>query len=87
VAWFERYSQRVEEWRWPGAKGQQEEVMDQIGQDGSLLLIALWSELAPVRLRYLSEVQGLRRTWMQQFFQAGKGGCGCAVKMICHLLT
>jgi transposase len=68
VAWFERYSQRVEEWRWPGAKGQQEQVMDQIGQDGSLLLIALWSELVPARLQYLPEVQGLRRTWTQQFF-------------------
>jgi len=87
LVWFERYSQRVEEWRWPGAKGQQEQVMDQIGQDGSLFLSALWNELAPGRLRYLSEVQGLRRTWVQQFFQAGKSACGCAIKMICPQRT
>lgn len=68
--WFERYSQRVEEWRWPGARDRQEQVMDQIGQDGSRLLFAIWSEQAPALLSQLPEVQGLRRTWVQQFFWA-----------------
>lgn len=68
VAWFERYSRRVEEWRFPGAKGQQEQVMDQIGQDGSRLLSEIWNSQAPARLSHLPEVEGLRKTWMQQFF-------------------
>ncbi|GHO90261.1 hypothetical protein KSF_003090 [Reticulibacter mediterranei] len=68
IAWFERYSQRVEEWRWPGAKGHQEQVMDQIGQDGLRLLIEVWSESAPQLLKSLPEVEGLRKMWVQQFF-------------------
>jgi transposase len=68
LSWFERYSQRVEEWRWPGAKERQKEVMEQIGQDGLRLLSAIWSDQAPSLLRDLSAVEGLRKTWVQQFF-------------------
>ena len=42
LSWFERYSQRVEEWRFPGAQQKQEQVMEQIGQDGSRLLSEIW---------------------------------------------
>jgi transposase len=66
--WFERYSRRVEEWRLPGAKEKQNQTMQQIGQDGSLLLSVLWSEQAPPHVRSLPAVEGLRRTWIQQFF-------------------
>ena len=41
-SWFERYSQHVEEWRFPGAQQKQEQVMEQIGQDGSRLLSEIW---------------------------------------------
>lgn len=68
LRWFERYSQRIEEWRFPRAKRQQEQVMEQIGQDGSRLLPQIWNEQAPVHLRHLPEVERLRRTWVQQFF-------------------
>jgi len=68
VEWFERYSRRIEEWRLPSAKGKQEEIMEQIGEDGSRLLSALWSEQAPASLRVLPEVEGLRKSWSQQFF-------------------
>lgn len=67
LSWFERYSQRIEEWRFPGAKQKQEQVMEQIGQDGSRLLTEIWSEQAPAQLRQLGEIDGLRRTWVQQF--------------------
>jgi transposase len=68
VEWFERYSRRIEEWRLPAAKDQQEAVMEQMGQDGSRLLSELWRESAPPSLRALPEVEGLRKMWMQQFF-------------------
>jgi transposase len=66
--WFERYSRRVEEWRLPGAKQRQELLMQQIGQDGSRLLTALWNDPTLAPLRPLKEVEGLRRTWVQQYF-------------------
>jgi transposase len=81
--WFERYSRRIEEWRLPPAKDKQKEIMEQIGQDGLCLLSELWSDQAPSWLRTLPEVEGLRKTWMQQFLQAARGCFACATKMIC----
>ena len=69
LGWFERYSQRIEEWRFPGAKQKQEQVMEQIGQDGSRFLSQIWTEQAPAHLRQIPEIDGLRRTWVQQFLQ------------------
>ena len=71
--WFERYSRRIEEWRIPAAKQKQDLLMHQIGQDGSGLLTEIWSERAPAHLQQLAEVEGLRRTWMQQFFWNEQG--------------
>src|SRR5581483_4079852 len=71
--WFERYSRRIEEWRIPGAKQKQEQIMQQIGQDGSRLLTEIWNEHTPAPLRQLPEVEGLRRTWVQQFFWNEQG--------------
>ncbi len=68
LSWFERYAQRIEEGRFPGAKHKQEQVMEQIGQDGSRLLFQIWSESAPSHLRQLPEIDGLRRSWVQPFF-------------------
>lgn len=41
--------------------------MQQMGQDGSRLLSEIWAQQAPAVLRHLPEVEGLRRTWVQQF--------------------
>lgn len=68
VEWFERYSRRIEEWRLPSAKDKQEEIMEQIGEDGSRLLSELWSDQAPCALRALPQIEGVRKTWTQQFF-------------------
>lgn len=65
--WFERYSRRIEEWRIPGGKDQQDKVMKQIGEDGSQLLTQVWSPLAPSDARTFATVEGLRQTWVQQF--------------------
>jgi transposase len=73
VDWFERYSRRIEEWRIPGAKQKQDLLMQQIGQDGSRLLTEIWSEEAPAHLHQLVEVEGLRRSWVQQFYWDEEG--------------
>jgi len=65
--WFERYSRRIEEWRIPEAKDQQENVMKQIGEDGSRLLTQVWCDQATAMTRTFSTVDGLRQTWVQQF--------------------
>lgn len=67
MAWFERYGRRIEEWRLPEGKKRQEQWMQQMGQDGSRLLSEIWAQQAPAVLRHLPEVEGLRRTWVQQF--------------------
>jgi transposase len=66
VAWFEHYARRIEEWRLPEGKQRQEQWMQQMGQDGSRLLSEVWAEHAPTQLRHLPEIEGLRRTWVQQ---------------------
>jgi transposase len=66
--WFERYGRRVEEWRLPGAKGQQEQTMVQIGCDGSRLLAEIWGDHAPAHLRAHRQIAILRTIWAQQFF-------------------
>lgn len=65
--WFERYSRRIEEWRLPEAKQKQDQIMRQIGQDGSRLLSVLWDDETLTPLRHLREVEGLRCTWVQQY--------------------
>ncbi len=67
IEWFSRYSRRIEEWRLPGGKAQQEEVMKQMGQDGSLLLTKVFTQTRSPELRQVSAVEWLRRTWVQQF--------------------
>ena len=73
VDWFERYSRRIEEWRMPAAKQKQDLLMHRIGQDGSRWLTEIWSEDAPAHLQQLAEVEGLRRTWTQQFLWNEQG--------------
>ena len=67
VEWFERYARRIEEWRLPEGKQRQEQWMQRIGQDGSRVLTEAWADQAPVLIRHLAEVEGLRRMWVQQF--------------------
>jgi transposase len=67
VAWFERYSRRIEEWRLPSGKQSQEQLAEQIGRDGSRLLDEVFAESAPASLRLLPQVERLRQSWVQQF--------------------
>ena len=65
--WFDRYSARPEDSRFPSRWAARIEHGDQCGADGMVLLEAVWSDTAPPGLRHLPAVELLRRTWVQQF--------------------
>jgi transposase len=66
--WFERYSRRFDEYRFPKAQTQRLEVAETMGADGSQILTAVYESSAPAWLRELPAVEPLRRVWVQQFF-------------------
>ena len=66
--WFERYSHRFDEYRFPKAQTARLEFAETIGADGSRLLTALYEPSAPAWLAELPAVETLRRVWVQQFF-------------------
>ncbi|MEU1409583.1 transposase [Streptomyces sp. NPDC005728] len=67
--WFDRYSARPEDSRFPSRWAARVEHGDQCGADGMVLLQAAWSASAPPGLRHLPAVEFLRQTWVQQFHQ------------------
>lgn len=68
--WFDRYSRRFEEYRLPPSKPARYALAEQIGADGSQLLLAVYHTTAPQWLREVPAVQILRRVWVQQFYAA-----------------
>ena len=66
--WFERYSQRVEQYRLPKSKQKQEELAEIIGQDGYFLLDAIDTSESMSWLRAIPAVETLRQVWVQQFW-------------------
>ncbi len=66
--WFERYSRRFDEYRFPKAQTQRLELAETIGTDGHRLLEAVYEPSAPAWLVELPAVETLRRVWVQQFF-------------------
>ncbi|MFI2642173.1 IS1182 family transposase [Streptomyces sp. NPDC018610] len=65
--WFDCYSARPEDSRFPSRWAARVEHGDQCGADGTVLLQAVWSPEAPPGLRALPAVELLRQTWVQQF--------------------
>jgi len=72
--WFERYSRRFDEYRFPKAQSEREALAQMIGTDGRRLLTAVYEPTAPAWLRELPAVETLRRVWVQQFFEE-EGHC------------
>jgi IS5 family transposase len=66
--WFDRYSRRFDEYRFPKAQTQRENFARSIGTDGYRLLSAAYAPTAPAWLADLPAVETLRRVWIQQFF-------------------
>lgn len=66
--WFDRYGARFEAYRLPDKKSEREALQLQIGQDGSYLLRAIYSDPAPSWLRELPAVDVMLRVWRQQYY-------------------
>jgi transposase len=67
LAWYERYSRRVEESRLPKDTAEREAYAHTVGEDGFLLLDALETPAVPEGLRELPSVEALRRTWQRHY--------------------
>ena len=67
LAWYERYSRRIEESRLPKATAAREAYAHTVGEDGFLLLDALETPAVPEGLRALPSLEALRRTWQRHY--------------------
>ena len=67
-AWFERYSHRVENYRFPKADTDRQQLAATIGADGFALLQAAYGSDAPPDVRDVLAVEVLRQIWVQQYY-------------------
>jgi transposase len=67
LAWYERYSRRIEESRLPKATTEREAYAHTVGADGFMLLDALDTPGVPEGLRELPRIDALRRTWQRHY--------------------
>src|SRR6266446_8313764 len=67
LAWYERYSRRIEASRLPKATAAREAYAQTVGEDGFLLLDALETPAVPEGLRALPSLEALRRTWQRHY--------------------
>lgn len=65
--WAKRYARRAEDDRLPTKQAARELLALTIGQDGHLLLTAVYSERAPDWLRHVPAIEILRRVWIQNY--------------------
>jgi transposase len=70
--WFERYAERIEDYRLPKDKAEREALSATIGQDGYTLLASLDQAVTQPEWAWLKELPAVRvleRTWAQQYRQ------------------
>lgn len=67
--WFDRYGQRMQDYRLPKDEQERQAIAETIGRDGTQLLTAIYSETAPGALRMHPAVKILRQIWVQQYYQ------------------
>lgn len=67
--WFTRYGRRIEQYHLPKSKAKQDELANQIGQDGVHLLTQIYfGKTTPESIKDLPEVEILRQIWLQQYY-------------------
>jgi hypothetical protein len=71
LAWYERYSRRIEESRLPKDKAAREAYAQMVGEDGFQFLDALEAPDAPQEARALPILESLRRTWQRHYERTG----------------
>ena len=67
LAWYERYSRRIEDTRLPREQAQRDAYAQTVGEDGFQLLDALDAPEAPTGLRELPMIATLRQTWQRHY--------------------
>jgi transposase len=67
LAWYERYSRRIEESRLPKDTAEREAYAQMVGEDGFRFLDLLETPAAPAGLRELPHMEALRRTWQRHY--------------------
>ena len=67
LAWYERYSRRIEDTRLPREQAQRDAYAQTVGADGFHLLDALDAPQAPKGLRELPIIATLRQTWQRHY--------------------
>jgi transposase len=65
--WFDRYGRRVENYQLPKTDAERQAWAAQVGADGMRLWDLLTSEGAPSELTGLTQVQLVRRVWVQEY--------------------
>ena len=86
LAWYERYSRRIEESRLPKDTAEREAYAHTVGEDGFRLLDLLETPEAPAGLRELPRMEALRRTWQRHYERTARepaapgGPSGCRVR-------
>jgi transposase len=72
--WFERYGTRMDAYRLPKKKAEQQTLAETIGQDGFDLLAAINAPQAPDWLQEVPAVKHLRQVWKHQYEQLEEKG-------------
>lgn len=67
--WFERYGERLTEFRLPKDKQEQQALAEVFGADGLYLLAQVYADAAPNWLREVPAIEILRRVWVHTFYQ------------------
>jgi len=71
--WYERYGTRIESYRLPKKKAEQQRLVETIGQDGLELLNAIDASQTPDWMKEVPAVKHLRQVWEQQYEQIEDG--------------
>lgn len=66
--WFERYGERMEEYRLPASSLERQLLSQQLGQDGYELLNGIYQAAAMKWLAQVPAVELLRQVWFQQYW-------------------